>query len=289
MRNTSGILGLLVLMSALLTFSCGGQEEAEQDTTDRMASEHEGDAPVANKASMYKPGQPVSAGWITYGVVGEDSLKGYYAEPKSLEGDTTLPGLIVIHEWWGLNDNIKMMTKRLAGEGYQALAVDMYGGDTAGTPDRAKQLMQQAMKNKETGVQNLMQARQYLAQIENASKTGVIGWCFGGGWSLQAALNMPQKLDAAVIYYGQLVTDSGQLKKLTMPILGNFGAEDRAIPPQQVKEFRSVLDSLGKWNDLKIYEGAGHAFANPSGRNYEPKAARDAWQRTTKFLEKYLK
>mgnify|MGYP000227023646 CR=1 FL=1 len=282
----SGITSLLVL---LLMAGCGQQQSEQESVTDRMAEEHEGDEPTANQASRYEPAQPVKAEWVTYGTVGEDSLRGYYAEPESAMGDTTLPGLIVIHEWWGLNNNIKMMARRLAGEGYQALAVDMYGGDTAGTSDAAQQLMKQAMQNQDRGVANLKQAQQYLAQIEDAELTGVIGWCFGGGWSLQAALSMPEKLDAAVIYYGRLVTDADQLKKLNMPILGNFGSEDNAIPPENVKRFGTVLDSLGIWNDLKIYEGAGHAFANPSGDSYESKAARDAWKRTTDFLERYLK
>ncbi len=280
--------GLLILFAV---FGCGRGEtqQAQESVTDRMAEEHKEDEPVANESSRYAPAQPVKAEWTTYGTVDDDSLRGYYAEPKATTRDTTLPGLIVIHEWWGLNNNIKMMSRRLAGEGYQVLAVDMYGGDTAGTPEKAQQLMKQAMQNEKAGVSNLKQARQYLAIVESAPKTGIIGWCFGGGWSLKGALTMPGKLDAAVIYYGRLETDPEKLAKLEMPILGNFGADDQAISPDKVRQFESVLDSLDKWNDLKIYDDADHAFANPSGNNYEPEAARDAWNRTTKFLERYLK
>ena len=94
----------------------------------------------------------------------------------------------------------------------------------------------------------------------------MIGWCFGGGWSLRTALALPQKIDATVIYYGELVTDRDRLATLDMPVLGNFGAEDQGITPDKVHRFESTLKDLGKDVDVKIYDGAGHAFANPSGR-----------------------
>jgi len=280
------------LMMSMSIMACNqddksGSQKQQDDITSRMAREHEGDKPVAAAAMEGAPSQPVRAEEVTYATIDNKPIKGYLSMPEQASG--SLPGIIVIHEWWGLNDNIRTMTRKLAGEGYTALAVDLYNGQVASTPDSAQALMREAMQDEETGKENLRQAYAYLSDELNAPKIGVVGWCFGGGWSLTVALTMPDKIDATVIYYGRLVTDADQLAPLSMPIMGNFGAEDHGIPPGTLREFESALDSLGKTNDIKIYDGAGHAFANPSGTRYQPKAAQDAWQRTLNFFNKYLK
>lgn len=180
-----------------------------------------------------------------------------------------------------------MMTDKLAGEGYTALAVDLYNGKVAESPDNARQYA--GSVNDEEAIDNLTQAYEYLTGQENATNIGTIGWCFGGSWSLQTALAHPEKIDAAVIYYGRLTTDAEELKKLEMPVLGIFGAEDDGIPPEQVKEFESVLNEVGVTNSIHIYEGADHAFANPSGESYVEDAAEDAWQKTIAFFNEHLK
>ena len=124
---------------------------------------------------------------------------------------------------------------------------------------------------------------------KGAKRLGVIGWCFGGGWSLNTTLLMPDKIDATVIYYGHLETDPAKLATIKHPVLGAFGAEDKSIPADSVRAFENALKKQGTPVDVKIYEGAGHAFANPSGGNYRPDAAKDAWARTTAFLARNLK
>jgi carboxymethylenebutenolidase len=258
----------------------------ERSTMDRMAQEHQHDKPAATQAAKEEPAQPVAAEEVTYGEVGGKPLRGYLAKPKSPRG--ALPGIIVIHEWWGLNDNIRAMTRRLAGEGYQALAVDLYGGQKADTPDAAMKLVNGVMQNRAPAEENLRRAAAYLER-NGAPRIGVIGWCFGGGWSLATALLVPDKIGATVIYYGHLETDPAKLATLKSPILGSFGAEDQSIPAATVREFESALKKLGKPVEIKIYDGAGHAFANPSGGNYRPEAAKDAWQRTTAFFARHLR
>jgi carboxymethylenebutenolidase len=223
---------------------------------------------------------------VTYGEVGGKPVRGYLARPKSPQG--ALPALIVIHEWWGLNDNIRAMTRRLAGEGYLALAVDLYGGQVADNPDAAMKLMNATLQNHAAGEQNVKSAASYLER-NGATKLGVIGWCFGGGWSLATTLLIPDRIAATVIYYGHLETDPKKLATIKSPVLGFFGAEDGSIPVATVQEFESALKKLGKPVEIKIYPGAGHAFANASGGNYRPEAAKDSWQRTTAFLAKNLK
>lgn len=282
MKSTNKLFLGIVLM--LFAAGCGS---GEQDYVDRMEEEHAGDEPVENASSAFPQDQPVDTMRVSYATVNGNEISGYVARPQDAGDD--LPGIIVIHEWWGLNDNIRMMTRRLAGQGYTALAVDLYNGKVADSPDSAGTYARQVGNNPADAKENLRQAYEYLTGELGATETGTIGWCFGGGWSLQTALAMPQQIDATVIYYGRLVTDPGKLKTLEMPILGFFGAEDDGIPASSAREFESVLDSLGKQVSVHIYEGADHAFANPSGNSYNEEAATDAWQKTLDFLEEHLK
>jgi len=265
----------------------GDESGKEEDITDKMADEHEGEKPDATGAVSTEPRQPVKTEEVEYAELDGESVTGYYAEPE--ETDRELPGIIVIQEWWGLNDNIRKMTERLAGEGYAALAVDLYEGEVAESSQKAQELMQNAMNQKGRLKKNLRQAYEYLDEEVGAPRIGSIGWCFGGGWSLQTALLFPEKLDATVIYYGELVTDKSELKPVESPIIGFFGSEDNAISPDQVREFESLLEDLGKEASVHIYDGANHAFANPSGERYDQEAARDAWKKTVSFLEEHLK
>lgn len=265
-----------------LVAACGSKKK---DYLERMGEEHEGDVPVENAATKTPKPEELITETVKYAKVEGNDISGYMARPREAEGN--LPGLIVIHEWWGLNDNIRMMTRRLAGEGYVALAVDLYSGKVAKTPNNAGKYARSVEQG--SAIENLRQAYSYLKEQQGITKVGSIGWCFGGGWSLQTALAMPDKVDATVIYYGRLVTDTTRLKKLTMPVLGIFGAEDNGIPPSAVNDFKAALNKAEVENSIHIYEGAGHAFANPSGTRYNKEAAEDAWGKTTAFFEKHLK
>jgi carboxymethylenebutenolidase len=283
-RNAQALgLALALVLSSFgwLSLSCSGGSDYAGD----MAKEHKGDAPVANEASAARPASEVESRMVTYATVNGTEAKGYLAEPQGAEGP--LPGIIVIHEWWGLNDNIRSMADQLAGRGYRALAVDLYAGKSASTPEEAQTLMKASMEQTGELTENLKQAYAYLS--EGGQKVGTIGWCFGGGWSLATALALPDDIDATVIYYGRLVTDANELQKLRMPILGFFGAEDTGIPVDSVHAFEAALHSLGKDAEIQIYEGAAHAFANPSGTNYRAEPAKDAWTKTLAFFDKNLK
>jgi len=287
---------LLLLATALLALACTGQQSSSAAAASssakeaaEMAPEHVGDRPEASEAATTAPATEVVGDPVIYGNVGGHEVTGYVARPKDVTGP--LPGLLVIHEWWGLNDNIRAMTRRLAGEGYVALAVDLYGGQVAETPERARELM--SAVDPTLALENLSQARDHLAARVQAiggapGKIGVIGWCFGGGWSLRSALAMPNGIDATVIYYGHLITDKAELRPLESPVIGFFGADDSSIPPSTVHAFQSALQDLGKSVEIHIYDGAGHAFANPSGTNYRPEAAQNAWKRTVAFLAENL-
>jgi carboxymethylenebutenolidase len=202
-----------------------------------------------------------------------------------------LPAVVMIHEWWGLNDNIKDMADELASEGYVVLAADLYNGEVATTPDKAMQLVGTVRENPEQAISNLQSAVQYLASLPNvnSSRIASLGWCFGGGQSLQLALNSEQNpLAATVIYYGNLVNDTNELSKINWPVLGIFGDQDQSIPVESVNAFEQALNETGITNEIYIYSGVGHAFANPSGDNYAPAETVDAWEKTLAFLKKYV-
>jgi carboxymethylenebutenolidase len=277
--------GICVLGALLLVAGCGSGSDEEY--ADRMATEHEADRPVPGglAASAVDPSVAIDESEVTYATVNDNSITGFLARPAEGDGKA---GVIVIQEWWGLNDNIRAMARRLAAEGYVALAVDLYEGQVAEESARARELMSAAMERAESLEDNLRQAHRYLGE-QGAESIGVIGWCFGGGWSLRTALLLPDEIDATVIYYGRLVTDSEQLAALESPILGLFGSEDQGIPLESVREFESVLESLGKDAAIHVYEGANHAFANPSGTRYNADAAEDAWKKTLEFFTANLK
>ncbi len=197
-----------------------------------------------------------------------------------------MPAVLVIHEWWGLNGHIKHWADRLAADGYAALAVDLYDGEVATTPEDAMAYMKEVDEARAKEI--LDAAHAFLADDPRvaAKSRGVIGWCFGGGWSLQHAIAQPD-LDAAVIYYGRLVTDQDALAKIEAPLLGVFGNDDQSIPPSAVAEFDDAVKKAGKTLELHQYD-ANHAFANPSGGRYEQAAAADAWKHVQAFLAEHL-
>ncbi len=211
-----------------------------------------------------------------------ENIVGFLANPTT---PGSYPGVIMIHEWWGLNDNIRDMAKLLASEGYVVLAVDLYEGKVATTSDEARKQTSELNQTKATA--NMKAAAQYLREQQRVTKLASLGWCFGGGQSLNLALSSEQ-LDATIIYYGRLVTEEAQLTKITWPVLGVFGAEDTGIPVSSVNAFDAALDKLNINNEIYIYQGVGHAFANPSGMNYAPQETKDAWEKTVAFLEKHL-
>jgi carboxymethylenebutenolidase len=270
-----------VFMIALL-----GCSAPQDDYTDRMAAEHDGDTPIASGTVGAEPASEVSTETVTYAEVEGRPVVGFLARPvRDADG---APGIIVIHEWWGLNDNIRAMARRLAGLGYNALAVDLYRGEVAEDSDGARELMSGTMERESELEANLHEAYRYLTDELGAAAVGTIGWCFGGGWSLRTALLLPDEVDATVIYYGRLVTERDRLEPLQVPILGIFGADDQGIPVDTVREFESALQELGKSASVHVYEGAHHAFANPSGTRYNAEAAEDAWSKTEAFFEEHL-
>lgn len=217
---------------------------------------------------------------------GDETVRGVLYVPA---GRGPFPAIMVIHEWWGLNDWVKEQASKLSDQGYVALAVDLYRGKVAENSDMAHELSRGLPEDR--AKRDLHAAFEFLASQTNVKKDriGAIGWCMGGGYSLDVALQEPT-LAADVVNYGRLATDPVALQKIDAPILGSFGGQDRGIPPDAVHKFEATMKQLNKKVDLKIYEDAGHAFENPNNKEgYREADAADAWKRTVDFLAATLK
>lgn len=199
------------------------------------------------------------------------------------------PALVVIHEWWGLNDWIKQEAAGYAKQGYVVLAVDLYRGQVATDPDTAHQLSRGLPQDQ--GVRDLVAGFNLLAARKDVDRKriGAVGWCMGGGFALQLAIAEPA-LKAVAINYGALATDPVALGNIHAAVLGNFGGQDKGITPDSVRAFAAAMQSLGKPVDAKIYPDAGHAFENPNNKTgYRPEDAADALARVDRFFAVELK
>ena len=242
---------------------------------------------TGSPAAEAQPKAPLLEQEVAYGEAQKRNLVGFLAMPGGAA--EPLPGLIVIHEWWGLNDNIKAMTRKLASEGYVALAVDLYNGAKADTPEKAQPLMAAVVGDQEAARSNLKQAYDYLDKYALAPRIGSVGWSLGGGWSLQTALMLPDHLRAMVMYYGPITGSQSELSTLQMPVLGFFAGLDESVPVRDVLLFRSTLLKLGKPAEIIIYPKAQSGFANPDRGAYDEQATAESWQKTLAFLAENLK
>ncbi len=293
LRNTPNILiGLICALFCIVACELP-QTPADADRTaavenvDAMSREHADDTATMSEAGSIAPERAVvAADRIAYAEVRNEVRYGHFVFPEGMV--EPFPAIIVIHEWWGLNEGVRAMADRLAALGYIVLAVDLFGGDTASTPAQARQLMINVVENPDRATENIRQAYQFLKDTAGAPRIASLGWCFGGGWSLNTALLFPEELDAAVIYYGQVTDNEKKLEPLKVPILGIFAAEDRSIPVESVQGFEQALENLGKKYEIEIFPGVGHAFANPTGKSYNADAADKAWAQTVVFLDSHL-
>lgn len=233
-------------------------------------------------ASEMKPQEEVSDRAIErFDKLSYGAAWGYLAKPS---GQGPYPAVILIHEWWGLNDNIREFADLLAEQGYTALAVDLYGGESTDDPERAGELASAVRLNMEEAFINLRSAVSFLRRRSDVDSSNLasIGWCFGGGWSYQMAKNN-LGVQASIIYYGQF-NPKDDLQKMRATILGHFGEEDRSISKDSVEEFQATLNTLSGDHEIYIYENAGHGFA----RELTSENAQTAWERTLRFLEEQL-
>jgi carboxymethylenebutenolidase len=224
---------------------------------------------------------------ITYENSEGETLRGYLAEP---EGEGPFPAVLLIHEWWGLNEGIVVMADALAEEGYIVLAADAYRGRLTSQIPRA--IWMRLTTPEEIVFDDLDVALTYLQNLPeaNAERTASLGFCFGGEHSLQLGLRQSERLAMTILYYGAVETNVELLRPLinAQPVLGVFAGEDRSIFVDDVLEFEAALNSLNISNQITIYPGVGHAFINEDNFN-QPGIAGDAWQEAIDFLAENFK
>ena len=215
-----------------------------------------------------------------------NGARGYLTVPST---PGKKPAVIVIQEWWGVNDWVRQQADRFSQQGYVALAVDLYRGKVTTSMEEAHELSRGLPEDR--AIADLKAAVDYLSQRDDVDpqRIGVIGWCLGGGYALTLATADP-RVKATVVNYGHLVTESENITKISGPILGNFGGADRGIPAEDVRKFGAELTKYGKLGDIKIYDGAGHAFMNPDNKQgYDAAATQDAWGRIDRFFDRNLR
>ena len=276
-RTVATIVAGLCVLGA-----CGTDESEPPPVTTAVAD----DPAPAPAAAAVREARSVISEEMPYGEVGDHLVYGHFVAPSDMF--EPLPAVIMIHEWWGLNDEIRARADRLAAQGYIVLAVDLFGGQTASDPAGARKLMQSVVEDSRAANENIRSAFEFVSAIAGAPRVGVVGWRFGGTWALNTAILLPEELDAAVVYYAPVTSDEEKLRPVTAPILGLFAGDDVSIRVESVEAFKASLERLRKDYDIQVYAGVGQRFASESAKTYDKDAAADAWNRTLAFLERHL-
>ncbi len=217
---------------------------------------------------------------------GDETIHGVLYLPQ---GKGPFPALVVVHEWWGLNEWVKQQASNLAHQGYAALAIDLYRGKVATTADEAHEIMRGVPEDRAN--RDLLAATAYLRTLTtvDAKRMGSIGWCMGGGYAFDLAVLDP-KLKVAVVNYGHLAADDSTLKKIHASVLGIFGGKDVGIPAADINKFEKQMKALDKKVEIHIFPDAGHAFENETNlKAYRKEDADNARKYTVDFLAKNLK
>ncbi|NDJ61445.1 MAG: dienelactone hydrolase family protein [Chloroflexi bacterium] len=215
---------------------------------------------------------------------------GYLAQPHSAQsdGDQPVPGVVVIQEWWGLNDHIKQVAERCAEAGFVALAPDLYRGEIATEPDDARKLvMALEFPRAVADIQGAVDYLRALGRVE-PKQIGVVGFCMGGVLTGLTAVQ-GRDIGAAVGFYGVRALSDEDAEKISAPLLAIYGEADSGYPLEMVRENERKLQAAGKTAEVVVYPGAPHAFFNDTRPSFRPEAAEDAWARTLAWFRAHLR
>lgn len=279
---------IAALFAGVVLLGACDSGEKEQNAALPAAIEPAAEQQVAGPEtdSKVRQARAVISEEMPYAEVGDELVYGYFVAPSDMF--EPLPAVIVIHEWWGLNKDVRDAADRLAAQGYIVLAVDLFGGETTSDPAAARNLMLSVLEDPESANQNIRSAFDFVSTTAGAPRVGAIGWRFGGTWALNTAMLFPDELDATVIYYANVTSDEDKLRPVNTPILGLFAADDVSIKVHIVEAFEAALERLRKDYEIQIYAGASQRFASESADTYDATAANDAWNRTLDFFNVHL-
>lgn len=278
------IVSALIVVVGIGVLLGSGNETGEQTDVQNSTS-------TATTSDYFRDHTDSLVGTTTDYYPENEDVSGYLSLPEGASESNQKPAIILVHEWWGLNEDIKQMADDYADEGYVALAVDMYGQPPTSSSTVAQQRSQRVRENMDEAMSNLGSAVEYLesrADVDNA-RLATVGWCFGGGWAYQMAVN-DIGVDASVMYYGQF-DPQDDFANMRASILGHFGEEDSVVDINNAREFKAELEGADQSNAVYIYPNVGHSFANYQGGDnlsYDPESAQTAWNRTLEFLSEEL-
>lgn len=275
LRCRHGVCALLLAMSG-----CTPPDEAAPPAPADTVAGGGVSAPLPVDESVEQ--REVIAESLPYAEVGNELVYGHFAIPVDMIDP--LPAVILIHDWYGLNDDIRAAAERLAGDGYIVLAVDLFQGRTADSAAAARALEIEVVEDPQRAEDNLRQAISFIRVSSGAPSIGIVGYGFGGGWALTTSIESPAGLDAAVSIYGQVVTDEDELADARLPFLGIYLESDRAVPAQTVRDFQAVMSALDKDAEIEFIDGVRRGFVFASSTEYNPDVADVAWRRMLEFL-----
>jgi len=255
--------GILYLFTVLMTISAAQSGQVPD--------------PADHELSRMKPGHFKGRDQMLK-TADQEPFNAYVTGP---EGSSK--GILLIHERWGLNDHIRSWADRFAAMGYRTVAIDLYGGRITRDNTEAGRLIKSVDQKRAN--RKLKAAIDWLRA--SGRRLATLGWCFGGGQSLQATLQAPNEIAGTIIYYGQPVLNVDRLRTLQGPVLGLYAKQDGWITPDVVKSFQQAMREAGKMLEVHSYD-ARHAFANPSGERYNNDAARQAWKVVLAFLARVM-
>lgn len=284
LRLLEAVAAASVLLAACEPPPAGGPQAPA--TGSAAVEQQSAPATAVPTASAPAPAErPVDAETLPYADVEEKLAYGYFAFPSDMV--EPLPAILLVHDWWGLDDNMRESANRLAAAGYIVLAIDLYGGETPTEAGAARAKTIGVVENAGAVAENIRQAIEFV-DVAGAPSVGIVGWGFGGGFALNAAVQFPERFDAVVVLYGQVPGNADRLAALEAPVLGLFGDSDSGIPRQSVEAFEAAMHRLGKPAEVEIYADAAHGFADPRRRQYDPALAARAWQRMVDFFAAHL-
>lgn len=272
---------------ALVIGACAQDDEpaAGADPVERTNAAQAADSPARDTPSIadIPPAIDVTAYEIAYGDPAVRINNGYFVLPADV--GEALPGVLLIHDQWGLNDYVRAMARRLSGEGFAVLAIDLFDGQTASSAGQADALVAQFLSDRPSVLSNIGQARTWLEENGLPPSIATLGFGYGGEWALEAGLDAGEEIDAIVMFYGRVIGNAEELEALSAPLLGVFAQRDDTIPLRDVTQFRSQLRDLGKNGAVVlIHPDVEHDFANPDSTAYDHDAAVENWDSAVDFL-----
>ncbi len=273
-----------ILMLALFAAAGGCSPDSGEDSGGARPGTSAVDVEAQSTAAVVDQ-RDVDSESLPYAEVADELVYGYFAFPSDML--EPLPAVVIVHDWWGLNEHVRSEANRIAAAGYIVLAVDLYGGEVVTTPEAARAKMIDVLENPELVESNLRQALEFV-DVAGAPQVATLGWGLGGGWALDASRLFPGRVAAAVIYYGQVSDNEARLADIDAAVLGFFGERDRGIKIDSVRQFEAAMHRLRKDVTLHVFDDTGHGFVDPARGTYRADIAAATWQQTIDFLAETL-